>query len=154
MGWVALSFFVALVLDSVSLGVAFQAFSPPWTLLVLIYWCWVLPARVGPFIGFCVGLLLDVLSAGLLGLHALGASLVGLLANRLRAVLGRSTLWRQALIVWGMVLSYKAAVGWIQSLFATTELDLVYWASSLVAVPAWPVVYTLLKELIPIKRRA
>ena len=154
MGWVVLSFFIALVLDSISLGATFQAFNPPWTVLVLIYWCWVLPAQVGPFTGFCVGLLLDVLSAGLLGLHALGGSLVGLLTNRLRVILGRSTLWRQALVVWGMVLSYKAVVGWIQSLFTTTDLDFVYWLSSLVVVLAWPVVYTLLKELTPIKRRA
>ena len=33
MPWVVLSFVVALVLDSVSLGAALQPYNPPWTLL-------------------------------------------------------------------------------------------------------------------------
>lgn len=153
MAWVILSFVVALVLDSISLGAALQPYNPPWTLLVLIYWCWILPARVGAFAGFCVGLLLDTLSAGVLGLHALGAALVGYLANLLRPIFSTASLSQQAVVVWGLVLAYKAVVGWVQSLFGPVDLGITYWLSSLVAVLAWPLVYALLKELTPIKRR-
>jgi len=151
--WVVVSFIVAMVLDSIALGAAIQPFNPPWTLMVLIYWCWIIPARVGPFTGFCVGLLLDTLSAGLLGLRALGGALVGYLANKLRPVFNRSTLAQQTLMVWGQVLVYKALVGWIQTLFGPGNLGLVYWASSLVVLVAWPLVFTILKELTPIRRR-
>lgn len=150
--WVVVSLVVALVLDSLSLGAALQPFNPPWTLMVLIYWCWIMPRQVGPFTGFCAGLLLDTLSAGVLGLHALGASLVGYLANAMRRVFNRSPLWQQAFMAWGLILVYKAVVGWIQSLFAAAGLGLTYWASSLVVLAAYPVVYTLLKELTPIRR--
>lgn len=153
MPWVIASLFVALVLDSISLGAALQPYNPPWTLLVLIYWCWLLPTRIGTFAGFCVGLLLDTLSAGVLGLHALGAALVAYLASLLRPMFGAASLWQQAAVVCGMVLVYKAVVGWVQTLFGPVSLDLTYWLSSLVAVLAWPLVYALLKELTPIKRR-
>lgn len=153
MAWIILSFFVALVLDSVSLGPELQPYNPPWTLLVLIYWCWLVPTRVGTFAGFCVGLMLDTLSAGVLGLHALGAALVGYLANVVRPIFATASLSQQALVAWGLVLIYKAVTGWIQNLFGPVDLGLTYWLSSLVAVPAWPLVYAMLKELTPIKRR-
>jgi rod shape-determining protein MreD len=154
MAWIILSFIVALVLDTVSLGDALQPYNPPWTLLVLIHWCWIVPARIGPFAGFCVGLLVDTLSGSVLGLHALGTTLVAYLAGLLRAIFSRATLWQQAIVVWGLVLVYKAVVGWIQSLFGPVNLGMTYWFSSLVAVLAWPLVSALLKELTPIKRRA
>lgn len=153
MAWIVASFIAALVLDFVALGETFQPFNPPWTLLVLIYWCWVVPWRVGPFAGFCVGLLVDILSASVLGLHGLGGALVGFLANRLRPVFNRSVLWQQAVMALGLILVYKAVVGWMQSLFEAASLGTAYWLSSLVVLPAWPLVYTLLKELTPIRRR-
>lgn len=153
MPWVVASFAVALVLDSISLGSALQPFNPPWTLLVLIYWCWIIPRRVGVFTGFCVGLLLDTLSAGVLGVHAFSAALVGFLAGKLRPLFGSSTMGQQLVMVWGLVLVDKAVVGWLQSLFAVENLAVVYWLSSLVVVLAWPVVFALLKELTPIRRR-
>lgn len=151
--WIVVSFFLALVLDSIALGEPFQVYNPPWTLMVLIYWCWITPRRVGPFAGFCVGLLMDVLSAGILGLNALGGSLIGYVAHKLRPAFNRTSLGQQTLMVWGQILGYKAVVGWIQSLFATVDLGPAYWLSSLVVLAAWPLVYTLLKELTPIRRR-
>jgi len=153
MGWVVVSFIIALVLGSISLGPELQPWNPHWTILVLVYWCWVLPDRIGAFAGFCVGLLLDVLSGGVLGLHALGAALVGYLASVLRPMFSAAGLWQQAAVVWGLVLVYKALVGWVQTLFGPVNLGTTYWLSSLVAMPAWPLVYALLKELTPIKRR-
>lgn len=153
MTWVILSFMIALVLDSVSLSAELQPYNPPWTLLVLIYWCWILPARVGVLTGFCVGLLLDTLSGSVLGLHGLGAALVGYLASVLRPMFRTAALGRQAVMVWGLIVVYKVVVGWVQSLFGPVNLDMTYWLSSLVAVLAWPLVYALLKDLTPIKRR-
>lgn len=153
MAWIVVSFVVALVLDSVALSAELQPFNPPWTLLVLVYWCWIVPGQVGPFTGFCVGLLLDTLSAGVLGLQALGGSLVGYLANKLRPIFSRSALWQQAVMAWGLIVMFKAVVGWIQSLFAVVNLGVTYWVSSLVVLLAWPLVHGLLKELTPIRRR-
>ena len=154
MPWVVVSFAVALVLDSISLGHTLQPFNPPWALLVLIYWCWIIPARVGPFTGFCVGLLLDTLGAGVLGLRALGGALVGLLANRLRPLFNSSSMGQQVVMVWGLVLINKALVGWLQTLFSREELGFEYWVSSLVVAVAWPLVHALLKELTPVRRQA
>lgn len=153
MAWVVVSFFLALVLDSIALGESFQAYNPPWALMILIYWCWFIPGRVGPFTGFCVGMLMDVLSAGTLGLNALGGALIGYVAHKLRPAFSRAPLAQQALIVWVQVLAYKAVVGWIQTLFGPTELGLAYWLSSLVVLAAWPFVFTVLRELTPIRRR-
>jgi len=151
--WIAVSFFVALVLDSIALGEPFQAYNPPWTVMVLIHWCWMIPRRIGPFTGFVVGLLMDVLSAGILGLNALGGSLIGYVAHKLRTIFHGASLARQTLIVWGQVLVFKAVVGWIQSLFGPTDIGLDYWLSSVVVLAAWPIVFTVLKELTPIRRR-
>jgi len=153
MAWVIGSFFFALVLDSIALGEPFQAYNPPWTLMVLIYWCWLMPRRVGPFAGFCVGLLMDTLSSGILGLNALGGALIGYTAHKLRAVFNRSSLAQRTLMVWGQVLAYKAITGWIQSLFSPGSLGLTYWLSTLVVLVAWPLAYTLLKEVTPVRSR-
>lgn len=153
MRWVVVSLAIALVLDSISLSEALQPFNPPWSILVLIYWCWIIPDRVGPFTGFCTGLLLDTLGAGVLGLRALGGALVGFLANRLRPFFSSATLGQQVVVVWGLVLVNKAVVGWLQSLFATEHFGAVYWLSSFVVALGWPVVYGLLRELTPIRRR-
>jgi len=154
MPWLLVSFFIAMTLDTLALGQPLQAYNPPWTLMVLIYWCWIMPQQVGPFTGFCVGLLMDTLSAGTLGLNALGGTLIGWVANKLRPAFNRATLARQTVMVWMQVLAYKALVGWIQSLFGPASLGLSYWLSSLVVLAAWPLVYTLLKELTPVRRRA
>lgn len=153
MVWILVSFLVAMVLDTIAVSDALAAFNPPWTLMVLIYWCWIVPAQVGPVTGFGVGLLLDTLSASVLGLHGLGGALVGFLANKLLPFFSRSVLWQQAVMVLGLVLVYKAVVGWIESLFQASALGMTYWLSVLVVLPVWPLVYTLLKELTPIKRR-
>lgn len=153
MTWIALSFIVALVLDSISLGAALQPYNPPWTLMVLIYWCWIVPSRVGMFTGFCAGVMLDTLGGGVLGVHALGAAFIGYLAHFLRPVFSTASLGQQAMVVWGLVVVYKAVVGWVQGLFGPTSLGMTYWLSTLVVLFAWPIIYTVLKELIPIKRR-
>lgn len=153
MAWIVVSFLLALVLDFIALGETLSAFNPPWTLMVLIYWCWIVPGRVGPGVGFGVGLLVDTLSAGVLGVNALGGALVGFLANKMLAMFSRSVLWQHAVMVLGLVLVHKAVVGWIQSLFDPGGLGMTYWLSALVVLPVWPLVYTLLKELTPIRRR-
>lgn len=151
--WIVVSFVAALVLDFIDLGETLSVFNPPWALMVLIYWCWIVPSQVGPVVGFGVGLLVDVLSAGVLGLHGLGGAVVGFLANKLRPFFNRSVLWQHAVVVMGLVLVHKAVVGWVQSLFESVSLGMTYWLAVLVVLPVWPLVYTLLKELTPIRRR-
>lgn len=153
MPWVILSVALAMVLDAVALSPAVQPWNPPWTLLVLVYWCWTLPDRIGTFAGFCVGLLVDAMHGGLLGLHALAASLLAYLATLARPVFSAASIGQQTIVVWLLVLVYRLAAGWLASLSGEVNLGWTYWLSTLSVLFAWPLVYTLLKELTPVRRR-
>ena len=79
---IILSFIVAFSLPVMTLGPAYPFSHPPWSILILIFWCWHAPSKVGVLAGFFVGLLLDVVKVETLGLNALGAALIAYLACR------------------------------------------------------------------------
>lgn len=53
---------------------------PDWLLIALVYWTINEPRRVGIWIGFALGILMDVQTASILGIHSLSYSLVCFIA--------------------------------------------------------------------------
>lgn len=53
-----------------------HAWVPDWLLIVLVYWTINEPRKVGIWLGFALGILMDVQTASILGIHSLSYSLV------------------------------------------------------------------------------
>lgn len=149
---IILSFMAAFLLVLLPLPDWATMYRPDWVVLVLIYWCLVEPDRVGPVSGWIVGLLLDITQANLLGLNALGMSLIGYLANRFHYRLQMFPWLQQSISVLLMLILYRALVGWIRGFFSESSLDYSYWVPCLIGMLVWPLLYTLLRTLCRVPR--
>ncbi len=125
-------------------------YRPPWVVLTLLFWCFATPERIGVLVGFCVGLLLDVLTGTLLGQHALGLSVTAFLAVVLRARIRIFPLWQQMFYVWLILLVERLLMLWVVGATGQPMPPLSYWLPSLIGAGLWPLMSWLLK---PFERR-
>jgi len=152
-GWIiAASFVIAFMLTAMPLPDWADAWRPAWVAMVLIYWCLALPNRVGVFVGFCLGLLLDVLVGAKLGQNALGLCVIAFLAvsnhHRIRVF----PLGQQALIVGLLILFYEALMHLVRVVFSPSGVSLL--GLYLPVVPSmvlWPWLFIILRD---VRRRA
>ena len=83
--FIALSLFVALLLNWLPWSGVWLALRPDFVALVLLYWCTHKPFRVGIGMAWILGILADVADASLFGQHALAYSVMafgGILLHR------------------------------------------------------------------------
>lgn len=144
---VALSFLVALMLTALPMPTWAAIWRPAWVPLVLIYWCMAAPGRTGVFIGFFLGLLLDVLTGTLLGQHALALSVVAFVAHRFHRQVRVLPLWQQGVSVFGLAFTYQALILWINGIQGMPVMAAAYWASPLVSMFLWPWVFVVLRDV-------
>lgn len=147
-GWcIGASLVLALALTALPLPEWAAAWRPAWVASVLIYWCMALPQRVGLFVGWFCGLLLDVQQGTLLGLNALGLVLVAYLTIRFHQRMRLFPLARQAMLVGGYLLLYQAVV-----LLGNLALGLPagswrYWMPAFTSMLLWPWLFIVLRDL-------
>ena len=139
---IVISFLVALVLTVLPLPDWAINLRPEWTALVLLYWCMALPHRVGVGIGWCVGMLLDVLKGTLLGQHALGMAVIAYLTINLHQRIRVFPLWQQALTVLMLLALYQLLILWFSG---QQPKGWTYWLPSISGMVLWPWVFILLR---------
>lgn len=144
---IAGSFLVAAVLTFLPVPEWAAVWRPSWVALVLIYWCMDAPNRCGVVVGWCMGLLLDVMLGSLLGQHALGLSVVAFLALKLRQQVRVMPLWQQAVSVFGLVFLHRALVLWINGIQGMPVMAYAYWSSPLISMLLWPWVFIVLRDV-------
>jgi rod shape-determining protein MreD len=115
-----------------------EDYRPQWVTLILIYWCLVLPTRVGVFSGFALGIAHDVVSGGLLGAHALSLSVVAYLTEELHRRIRAFPLWQQAVAVWLLLLVERLLSLWVLGAIGQPTPTLAYWLPTLVGLLLWP----------------
>ncbi len=146
--WVILlSFMLALMLTEMPIPEVFEWGRPQWTVLVLIYWAAALPHRVGPWYGWMIGLLLDILQGSLLGIHALSLALIAAIINSLHQRFRMYPLWQQALLVLVMVGIYQQLLNWGQLLQGARSDSLLFLLPSLISAVIWPWLFVLLRSI-------
>jgi rod shape-determining protein MreD len=144
---IVFTFALAMVITIAPLPENLQAFRPDWVGLVLIYWCFALPERVGVFSGWLAGLLLDVLTSNLLGQHALALSIVAYLTIRIHQQVRVFPLWQQALAVLLLLSVHQLILLWTNSIIGYPGPGLIFWVSPLIGAAIWPLIYSLLRAL-------
>lgn len=127
---------------------------PFWVGLVLIYWALELQESVSLGLAFVIGVVLDVLSASLMGLNALSLVILIYLVQRFRARLRFFPPWQQALSVLALLINDQVIRLWVSSLVGEPLPTWRYWLSPLVGMVLWPWLFLLLDRLRAGRRRA
>jgi rod shape-determining protein MreD len=139
-----LSLVVAVVLTLFPLPDSLDLLRPYWVALVLLYWCLETQDFISLGMAFTVGLVLDLLTASLLGLHALSLVIMIYLATRFRARLRFFPAWQQALSVLALLVNDRIILLWIISLRGEPLPSLAFWLPPLVGAVLWPWLFLLL----------
>ncbi|NNE06561.1 MAG: rod shape-determining protein MreD [Xanthomonadales bacterium] len=145
---------VAVLLTLLPLPGQLEALRPYWVGLVLIYWALELREMVSLGLAFLIGVLLDVLTASLMGLNALSLVVLIYLVQRFRARLRFFPPWQQALAVLGLLVNDQIIRLWVTSLLGEPLPTWRYWLSPLVGMALWPWLFLLLDRVRAGRRRA
>jgi rod shape-determining protein MreD len=141
---VLVSLAVAMLLTVFPLPGTLEVLRPYWVALVLIYWCLETQDLVSLGLAFLAGVLLDLLTGSLLGLHALSLVVIVYLVLRFRARIRFFPPWQQAASVLALLVNDRIIVLWIMSLRGEPLPGLGFWAAPLVATALWPWLFLLL----------
>jgi len=105
------------------------------------------PERIGPWVAFAIGTLLEVLFVRTFGVLGLGMALLAFSVNRWALQLRPLSIWQQMIVVGLFDGLYKLITGWLYGLITDFTITSEYWYSLLGVMLCWPFVFILLQEL-------
>jgi rod shape-determining protein MreD len=136
--------FLSMILMIIPLPNILQGLRPECLTLTMIYWVFVLPRHMGVVFAWFLGLIMDGLSGGLIGQHALAMSVVAYLAHSLRNRLGVTPFWQQCLVILVLVGLGQLLLLMVQWFVGHPQKTPLYWASTVISVFIWPWLYRVL----------
>ncbi len=137
-GVIAGSMVAALLLTLLPLPAWLQSIWPYWVALVMIYWSLETQGRITLGLAFACGLVLDLFTGSLLGLHALSLTIIVYLVTRFRARLRFFPPWQLALSVLALLVNDRIILLWIISLRGDPMPSPAFWLPPLAGMLAWP----------------
>ena len=129
---------IAVLLTLLPLPAWLQMVWPYWVALVMIYWCLETQDMITLGLAFFCGLVLDLMTGSLLGLHALSLTVIVYLVTRFRARLRFFPPWQLALSVLALLVNDRIILLWIISLRGDPMPAASFWLPPLAGVLAWP----------------
>ena len=145
-GVIVASFVAAFALTALPMADWASPWRPPWVALVLLYWCFAVPERVGVLVGWTSGLVLDVLVGTLVGQHALGLGVVAWLARRIYRRVRLLPLWQQGLSVFAVVAVNQLIISWVTGMRGHPVEALTHVSVPLAGAVVWPWIYLILRH--------
>ena len=153
-GLIVLTIVAAILLSMLPLPAMFETFKPYWVALVMIYWSLETRSSISLGLAFLVGILVDILSGSLLGLHALSLVVMVFLVQRFRSRIRFFPPWQQALSILGLLVNDRIILIWIGALLGEPLPTLSYWPPPLIGMAFWPWLFLLLDSLRANARRS
>ena len=145
-GWVILaSFIIALLLTTIPLPGWLNDWRPAWVAMMLIYWCIVLPERVGIGIAWLLGLMLDVHTGALLGQNALGLSVIAYLTLRLHKQIRIFPPLQQSVLICFYLLLFQFLTLWIRGIIGAPPQHWSFWTPVVSSMLLWPVFFIIMR---------
>jgi rod shape-determining protein MreD len=138
---------MAMALELLPLPALVDQFRPYWVGLVLIYWSLETSETIHLGLAFLIGLLLDLMTGSLMGMHALSLVVLVYLVQRFRARLRFFPPWQQALSVLGLLVNDRIILVWIGSLLGEPAPTWRFWLPPLSGLILWPWLFLLLDRL-------
>ena len=142
-----LTIMAAVLLSLLPLPEILLPFKPYWVALVIIYWSLETRGIISLGLAFLIGLVLDILSGSLMGLHALSLVIMVFLVQRFRSRLRFFPAWQQALSVLGLLVNDRIILIWITVLLGEPVPTWKYWLPPLVGMALWPWLFLLLDRI-------
>lgn len=148
--WLAVSVFTALLLQVLPLPSHYAWVRPEFMVLLCVFWSLYCPYRFGVILAWSIGLLQDMVVAGVWGAHAIALAFVAYIClcsyQRLRSYhLGQQTLW-----VFILVGIHQVFVNWVHGLGGYHAPAHMIILPTVVTALCWPLVVALLKPSRPI----
>lgn len=144
---ILLTVMVAVLLSLLPLPVFLLPFKPYWVALVVIYWSLETHDMISMGLAFLIGLIVDILSGSLMGLHALSLVVMVFLVQRFRYRIRFFPPWQQALSVLGLLVNDRIILIWITALLGEPLPTWKYWLPPLVGMALWPWLFLLLDRI-------
>jgi len=144
---ILLSIMAAVFLSLLPLPEMLVPFKPYWVAMVLIYWTLETQNMISLGLAFLIGLVLDILSGSLMGLHALSLVVMVFLVQRFRFRLRFFPPWQQALSVLGLLVNDRIILIWITVLLGESLPTWKYWLPPLMGMALWPWLFLLLDRI-------
>ena len=138
---IVMSVMLAMILMLVPLSDSWRFLRPEWVLLTLMYWAMALTRRVGVGYAWLVGLFMDVLLGGTLGVLAFAYALVIYLILHFHLQLRQFPLWQQALSLMSLIL----LVHIVTVVMTTKVTGWQAWLPAIVSTVLWPIIYIFLR---------
>jgi rod shape-determining protein MreD len=138
---------VALLLTLLPLPDAIEPLRPYWVGLVLAYWALEIREMVSLGMAFIIGILLDILTGSLMGMHALSLVIMIYLVQRFRSRIRFFPAWQQALSIFALLVNDRIISLWISSLLGEPIPTWHYWLSPFVGMLIWPWLFLLLDRI-------
>lgn len=142
-GIIVMTIIIAMLLMIVPIADSLRFARPEWALMALIYWAMALPHRVGVGFAWCVGILMDVLMGGALGVDAFSYAFVIYLILRFHLQLRQYPLWQQAFSIMTLVLVVNIPTMIMSSTLTAWQVCLPAVTTTLL----WPIVYAFLRAV-------
>lgn len=133
-----LALIAAMLLTLVPLPDSIDVLRPYWVALVIIYWALEVQGAINLGSAFLTGLVLDILTGGLMGMHALSLVVMVYLVERFRARIRFFPPWQQALAVLALLVNDRIIVLWIGTLLGEPVPTWHYWLAPLTGTIIWP----------------
>jgi rod shape-determining protein MreD len=140
---IIISILLAMVLMLMPLPDSLRVIRPEWVLLTLMYWAMALPRRVGVGYAWLVGLSMDVLLGGILGILAFAYALVVYLVLHFHLQLRQFPLWQQALSLMSLIL----LVHIVTVVMTPVMTEWHTWLPAVVSTLLWPLIYVFLRAV-------
>jgi rod shape-determining protein MreD len=144
---VFMTIMVAVLLSLLPLPEFLLPFKPYWVALVVIYWSLETHDMISMGLAFLIGLVVDILSGSLMGLHALSLVVMVFLVQRFRSRLRFFPPWQQALSVLGLLVNDRIILIWITALLGEPLPTWKFWLPPLVGMALWPWLFLLLDRI-------
>jgi rod shape-determining protein MreD len=144
---IVLSFMIAIMLTALPLPDWAVNWRPAWVAIVLIYWCMAVPNRVGIFVAWFLGLLLDVQQSTVLGQNALGLTLIAFLTLHSYQRMRVYPLSQQAVLICFYLLFYELIMLWVTGMLGTSTRDWTYWMPAITSMFLWPWLFIILRDV-------
>jgi rod shape-determining protein MreD len=143
-GPVLISVGVAMFLTLLPLPSWLELAWPYWVALVVIYWGLETRDLVSLGSAFVMGIILDLLTGSLLGMHALSLIILVFLVNHFRARIRFFPPWQQALSVMALLANDRIIMLWINIFRGEPFPPFDYWLAPVVGMMIWPWLFLIL----------
>jgi rod shape-determining protein MreD len=142
-----LSLLVGLILMILPLPDPVQIYRPNWVALILIYWNMALPRRVGPWIAFFIGIVVDTSQGTLLGQHALALVIIIYINQVFHQRIRVMSLVQQAIYVFGLLVISQVIIVWVEGIMGRPPPLLAFFSAPFIGMLIWPWVFVILRDI-------